>query len=296
MICETRDHKISANNGKYQHLLHSYKVCIMLKAALNTSACTQPLQATLLGLLLLSMASLASAADNIATDTTQIVNTKGIVDCRTDIETQTPSYKHQSTPQRVLNCMIKQLQPYQQKDQTARQQYLAYKAQAWLNYAIHQNSMNSRSPAGPMAVDMAESILQALKNDTIQDIALQQDIPTTSALMRPDLWATLSALKDSDGIASAPREMAFSEVALIWAATNQCERGWRESGIHFRMADRWLEQAREAYVNAHDSQTNVALEQAIVSYYKQYAPLDASDDVCRGQILTPLNNNKKADN
>ncbi|GAF54696.1 hypothetical protein JCM18901_283 [Psychrobacter sp. JCM 18901] len=104
--------------------------------------------------------------------------------------------------------------------------------------------------------------------------------------MRPDLWATLSALKDGDGIASAPREMAFSEVALIWAATNQCARGWRESGMHFRMADRWLEQAREAYVNANDSQTNIALEKSIVSYHKQYSPLDASDDICRGQDLT----------
>lgn len=258
----------------------------MFKAAINTIAYTRPIQATLSALLLLSVASLASAADSIATDTVQTVNTKSTRDCRTDIETQVPSYKYQSEQQRVLNCMIKQLQPYQQKDKTARQKYLAYKAQAWLNYAIHQDSMNSHSPAGPVAVGMAESILQALKNDTAQNIQLQQDIPMTSALMRPDLWATLSALKDSDGIESAPREMAFSEVALIWAATNQCERGWRESGIHFRMADRWLEQAREAYINVHDSQTNVALEKRIVDYYKQYAPLDASDDVCRGQILT----------
>lgn len=183
--------------------------------------------------------------------------------------------------------MVKQLQPYQQRDKTARQQYFAYKAQAWLNYAIHQDSMNSRSPAGLLAAEMAESIWQALKHDTIQNIGLQQDIPTTSALMRPDLWATLSALKDTNGIESAPREIAFSEVALIWAATNQCERGWRESGMHFRMADRWLEQAREAYINAHDAQTNGALEQSIVNYYNQYASLDASDDVCRGQVLTP---------
>ena len=57
--------------------------------------------------------------------------------------------------------------------------------------------------------------------------------------------------------------------------------------MHFRMADRWLEQAREAYINAHDSQTTVALETSIISYYQQYAPLDAVDDVCRGQDLTP---------
>ena len=51
------------------------------------------------------------------------------------------------------------------------------------------------------------------------------------------------------------------------------------------MADRWLEQAREAYVNNHDSKTNVALQDLIVRYYKQYAPLDAIADRCAGQIL-----------
>ena len=222
-------------------------------------------------------------------ETVQAVTTTSIADyCRHDIQTQTPSYQHQSDQQRMLNCMVAQLQPYQQKDKTAYQRYFAYRAQAWLNYAIHQDSMNSRSAAGDVAIEMAEPILQALETDTTQNIALHQDIPSNSALMRPDLWATLSALKDGNGIASAPREMAFSEVALIWAATNQCTRGWRESGMHFRMADRWLEQAREAYVNAHDAQTNVNLEQLIVRYYKQYAPLDTGRDVCRGQVLTPV--------
>ena len=158
----------------------------------------------------------------------------------------------------------------------------------WLNYAIHQDSINSRSTAGAYAAQTAESILHSLKNGTEKDISLHQDIPAMSALMRPDLWATISALKDSDGIAVAPREMAFSKVALIWAATNQCARGWRESGIHFRMADRWLEQARQAYVNTHDSQTNVALQARIVRYYEAYAPLDSGEDTCHGQALSPI--------
>jgi len=220
-------------------------------------------------------------------ETIQVANSTSMAKyCRDDRQSQAHSYRYQSEQQRLLNCMVTQLKPYQQKDKTAAQQYFAYKAQAWLNYAIHQDSMNSRSSAGQVALEMAEPILQALDNDTVQDLGLHQDIPSTSALMRPDLWATLSALKDGNGIASAPREMAFSEVALIWAATNQCARGWRESGMHFRMADRWLEQAREAYVNANNSQTHVALEKSIVSYHKQYSPLDASDDTCRGQDLT----------
>jgi hypothetical protein len=58
------------------------------------------------------------------------------------------------------------------------------------------------------------------------------------------------------------------------------------------MADRWLEQAREAFVNTHDSTTNVALEGLIVRYYKEYAPLDSSDDICNGQVLPTINKNQ----
>lgn len=253
----------------------------MLYSAIKAVTNKQPIYTTLAAVLLLTTASSALAvAKEAPAITLQASNY-----CHGNLQTQPSAYKYQSTQQRALSCLLTQLQAYQQKDMTAQQQYLAYKAQAWINYAIHQDSINSRSPAGTYAAQSAETILQALKNDTAQDISLYQDIPSDSALMRPDLWATLSALKDSDGIGTAPREMAFSEVALIWAATNQCERGSKESGSHFRMADRWLEQAREAYVNAHDSQANVALENLIVRYYKQYAPLDPSEDVCQGQKL-----------
>ena len=242
----------------------------------------QPIKALLSTAFFLTMTSVASASHH----TPKVAVTHDATHCANEVQTQSHHPKYQSTRQRAMNCMLTELQAYQQENMSARQQYFAYKAQAWLNYAIHQDSINSRSPAGQQAAQAAETILTTLKNGKEQDLNLIQDIPSNSALMRPDLWATLSALKDSGGIESAPREIAFSEVALIWAATNQCERGWRESGIHFRMADRWLEQAREAYVNTHDSQTNVALEELIVSYYKQYETLDASTDSCRGQVLT----------
>lgn len=218
--------------------------------------------------------------------------------CTEDIRAQTTPIKYQSAQRQSIDCMFTELKRYQQQALTPRQQYFAYKAQAWLNYANHKDSMNSRSDVGVEAAQTAENILQALKNDKVEELALIEDIPSTSALMRPDLWATLNALKDSGGIDSAPREIAFSEIALVWAAANQCKRGWRESGSHFRMADRWLEQAREAYVNAHDSQTNVALENAINDYYKNYAPLDPSDDVCRGQTfpIMPVMNKNSANN
>ena len=205
--------------------------------------------------------------------------------------------KHKMVEQQTIDCMLTELALYQKNSLTSRQQYFAYKAQAWLNYASHENSIKSNTQAGSQALKAGAHILQKLRSNADEELKLTTDIPSSSALMRPDLWATVSALKDSaskdststdsNSIIIAPRELAFSEVALIWAAADQCAHGWRQSGTHFRMAERWLEQAREAYVNAHDSKTNVALESSIVDYYEQYAPLDPHDDVCHGQSLPP---------
>ncbi|MDE4453690.1 hypothetical protein [Psychrobacter sp. DAB_AL62B] len=254
----------------------------MLHSAIKVATYKNPIYAALSAVLLLSTASCVSTAPSA----TQIGTMNTADYCQS--QTLTPSYKNQTTQQRAMSCMLAELQHYQQTKMTAHQQYFAYKAQAWLNYAINKDSMNSRSPAGLEAAQSAETILQALKNGTEQDLTLIEDIPKTSALMRPDLWANLSALKDSGGIVSAPREIAFSEVALIWAATDQCEHSSRQAGSHFRMADRWLEQAREAFVNAHDSKMNVALQDLVVRYYEQYATLDSSGDRCNGQVLPSL--------
>ena len=191
-----------------------------------------------------------------------------------------------SARQQAIACMQLQLKAYQLASMSARQQYFAYKAQAWLNYANHEDGIKSTTAAGDYAFNDAEMILQALQNGSEANLNLVNDIPETSALMRPDLWANVSALKDSGGIISAPRELAFSEVGLVWAAADHCEHGWRSSSSHFRMADRWLEQAREAFVNANDSAASVAMQDLTVSYFKQYESLDPSDDVCRGQVLS----------
>ena len=254
----------------------------MLYSTIKVATYKNPICAAFSAVLLLSMTSCVSTLQNSAHITA--IDTSDYCQSQ-DLEAK---YKNQNTQQRAMSCMLAELQNYQQKDKTAQQQYFAYKAQAWLNYAIHKDSMNSRSPAGLEAAQSAEAILQALKKGSENDLVLIQDIPASSALMRPDLWATLSALKDSGGIVSAPREIAFSEVALIWAATDQCEHNSRQAGSQFRMADRWLEQAREAFVNGHDAKANVALEALVVHYYEQYSPFDTSGDRCNGQVLPPL--------
>ena len=185
-----------------------------------------------------------------------------------------------------MDYMRLQLPVFQQTKTPSPQAYFAYQAQAWLQYAKHENAIDNASAAGIHALQRGSAILQALQDGNEGSLALTSTIPASSALMRPDLWATLSALKTSGGITSAPKAVAFSEVALIWAAADHCKYGANASSAPFRMADYWLQQAREAYVNSHDSPSNVQLESLINRYYQHYAPRAAADDNCSAQALS----------
>lgn len=245
---------------------------------------------TLAVILLFTTASLAQADNSPTSSCANDTVTHFAQKNRAAVSQKEPihnSSQLQSEQQRHISCMLSQLQQYQQKKKnySASQQYFAYKAQAWLNYANYEDRTNGETAAGRDALQTGSNILAALVNDTDEQIDFTADIPPTSALMRPDLWATLQALKESGGIKVAPRELAFSEVGLIWAATEQCKLGWQQSGARFRTSERWLEQAREAYISAHDSKTNVALEERINDYFKQYASLDTGNDKCQDQVL-----------
>lgn len=241
-------------------------------------------------LLALGLTSTFSAQATVSVTEEAMISTNTIAShCNDDtskMEAKSWQNKYRSARQRAIACMQLELKPYQLASMSDRQQYFAYKAQAWLNYANHEDSIKSQTAAGDYALKDAESILQSLKSGTEEDLNLITDIPETSALMRPDLWANVSALKDSGGIIVAPRELAFGEVGLIWAAADQCEHGWRSSSPHFRMADRWLQQTREAFVNANEAAASVAMQDLAVSYYEQYKSLDLGNDICRGQVLS----------
>lgn len=187
-----------------------------------------------------------------------------------------------------LDYMRLQLPVFQQAQSPSQRAYFAYQAQAWLHYAKRENSIDGDSAAGADALHRGRTILQALQNGNTHSLTLTSDIPKTSRLMRPDLWATLNALKAHGGITAAPKAVAFSEVALIWAGADYCKYGADASSAPFKMADDWLQQAREAYVQTHDSTSNVQLEGLINAYYKQYAPLASTDNECAAQTL-PLN-------
>lgn len=205
--------------------------------------------------------------------------------CTTEIESQTQHPDKPTSLQYQIDCMMTELKAYQDSAQVASVQYYAYKAQAWLNYAYHENSEGSLTDAGNYALAEALSILQALREDSAERLLVTSDIPPTSALMRPDLWATLMTLKQHGGIEVSPREMAYSEVKLVWAASEYCEFGWRHAREHFNAAERWINQSRIAVLNSAKDLTASQLDKEITSLFKIYEPLDALDNQCHGQAL-----------
>lgn len=208
--------------------------------------------------------------------------------CSPAIEADTRHPDRPTELQYNIDCMMTELKTYQAATQPPTIQYYAYKAQAWLNYAYHENSEGSLTQAGDYALAEGIAILQALRDNQSDQLLATSDIPPTSAMMRPDLWATLMTLKEHGGIEVSPREMAFSEVKLVWAASEYCEFGWRHAREHFNAAERWINQSRIAVLNTSSDLTANQLDKEVANLFKIYEPLDAVDNQCQGQVLPKL--------
>ncbi|WP_201536119.1 hypothetical protein [Psychrobacter ciconiae] len=164
------------------------------------------------------------------------------------------------------NVLIRDLKQYQQS-KNALERYTAYQAQGWLIFANYEQSQNHKT-AAIKAFDNTQKLFDMLKQNKTATLNPSPFLPDSRPLVRPDLWAMLNALKHSGAISIAPREIALSEVALLWSQDNQ--RYPDQIGVQLRVVDRWLETAREAFVNAHDSADNVRLEELTNTYFKQY--------------------------
>lgn len=164
------------------------------------------------------------------------------------------------------NAIIRDLKQYQQGE-VAIERYAAYQAQGWLTFANFDQSRNHKAAAA-QEFDITQQLFDILKQNKTATLNQAPVLPDSRPLVRPDLWAILNALKQGGAISIAPREMALSEVALLWSQDNQDYP--KQIAAQLRMVDRWLEVAREAFVNAHDSRDNVRLEELTNRYFKQY--------------------------
>ncbi len=183
-----------------------------------------------------------------------------------------------------ISCINQQLKRFQSEENPTNIRYQAYRAQAWLSYLAHEESEKSLTRAGNYALSEALSILQALKSDQGSRLPLDADIPPTSGLKRPDLWASLLSIKRTPAFDVIPKDIAYSEVKLIWAEAEFCEFGWRHAREHFSAADRWIKSAEVTALN-HDGVDNAHFNSLKTEYYSKLKPLSSDDKLCRGAIL-----------
>ncbi|WP_227429641.1 hypothetical protein [Psychrobacter sp. I-STPA6b] len=235
------------------------------------------ISAVVLGQLVLLGSTQASAATEITPYNPQTY-------CTPEIEAQTSHPDHESQMRYDIDCMITELKPYQQYQGTSSNiPYYAYKAQGWLNYAYNEDSEGSLTDAGAYALNEALVILDALRHNQTEQLTLVTDIPPTSALMRPDLWAQLIALKQNNASTISPRDLAYSEVQLVWAAAEHCERGWRHSRQHFLAAERYLDKATNLYIDTYNDSQAQKLQQDTRRLFTSLENLDREDNQCYGQ-------------
>lgn len=184
-------------------------------------------------------------------------------------------------------CIRKQLQAYQSEHQPINTRFQAYKADAWLSYVGHEDSEASLTKAGHYALNEALSILEALKTNQVDKLPLTADIPPTSGLQRPDLWASLLTIKQTPAFATLVKTVADSEVKLIWAEAEFCEFGWRHSREHYSAADRWVATAELTALNTSgvDKQSFNTLKTQYLARLKPLAGTKDSKEICRGAVL-----------
>lgn len=184
-------------------------------------------------------------------------------------------------------CIREQLQPYQAEHQPINTRFQAYKADAWLSYVAHERNEASLTKASRYALAEALSIVEALKTNQVDKLPLTADIPPTSGLQRPDLWASLLTIKQTPAFTPLVKTVADSEVKLIWAEAEFCEFGWRHSREHYNTVDRWVATAELTALNASgvDKQSFNALKTQYLARLKLLAATKNSRESCRGAVL-----------
>lgn len=117
------------------------------------------------------------------------------------------------------------------------------KAQAWLDFALDEYTINNRSRVVEEALHQALDIIKPLEKG-MQQISLDTPIIPTSSLVRPDLWEKAETLKkNADSFRCAGDKIAQLEVQLVWAGHEERELGWRHAKPFLQSAERL---AREA--------------------------------------------------
>ena len=160
----------------------------------------------------------------------------------------------------------------------------------------HERNEASLTKASRYALAEALSIVEALKTNQVDKLPLTADIPPTSGLQRPDLWASLLTIKQTPAFTPLVKTVADSEVKLIWAEAEFCEFGWRHSREHYNTVDRWVATAELTALNTSgvDKQSFNTLKTQYLARLKPLVATKNSKESCRGAVLPYIEPHKVA--
>ena len=116
------------------------------------------------------------------------------------------------------------------------------KAQAWLDFAMDEYTINDRSRVVEEALRQALDLIEQMEAGK-KGISMYTSIIPTSSLVRVDLWKKAEELKKHANFRCAEDKVAQLEVQLVWAGHENKEFDWRHSKPYLQAAERL---AREA--------------------------------------------------
>lgn len=115
--------------------------------------------------------------------------------------------------------------------------YHLAKARAWLDLALSEYHQTDTSGLMFAAIVQAETLITALENKQ-QDISM--DTPNAlqgTEVVRTDLWEKVALAKQNLNFKCGQRQLAETEVALVWAGHEKLEAGWSHAESYARGAE-----------------------------------------------------------
>jgi outer membrane protein OmpA-like peptidoglycan-associated protein len=127
---------------------------------------------------------------------------------------------------------------------TEAENYYLVKAQAWLDFAMHEYYENDRTQVIENALAEAYILITQMEAANNQ-ISMDTKVIPESERLREDLWEIAAELKKHQGFACAAAPLAEMEVRLVWAGHENKELGWRHAREHFAAAERLAKRAQK---------------------------------------------------
>jgi len=122
--------------------------------------------------------------------------------------------------------------------------YFLVKAQAWLDFAMHEYYENDRSQVIENALAESYKLIKEMEAAN-NSISMDTLVIPESVRLREDLWKIAAELKQHQGFVCAAAPIAEMEVRLVWAGHEHEELGWRHAREHFAAAERLAKKARK---------------------------------------------------